>query len=255
VIEKLLRHRWGFPLALLAAALLGAGGYALIQTLVPAAARDRAQIERVVRNYLLEHPEILPEAMERLNAREAAKASAAALAALNADRDTVQRPFPGAESGNPQGDVTVVAFLDYNCPYCHQTVPAIAELVRRDPKVRIVYREYAVLGEESVTAARWALAAAQQGKFKPFHDALYSSGRANEANVAAAARVAGLNLDIARQAAGSKAVEAEILGNHKIGERLGMTGTPAWVVGNQILNGVQGYEALAQAVAAARAGK
>lgn len=250
--DTLLRKPWALALAFLLAALLGAGLYAIFQ---PASVRDKAAIERVVRAYILEHPEILPEAMEKLQARETAKADAEAKKALVQHASVVNRPFPGAESGNPQGDVTVVAFLDYNCGYCRQSLPAIAELVRRDPKVRIVYREYAVLGAESILAARWALAAAQQGKFKPFHDALYEGGRISEESIAAAAATAGLDVATATKALDSQAVEAELTGNHKIGVSLGMTGTPAWVVGDQLLNGAQDYAMLAAAVATARSKK
>lgn len=251
----MLSHRWGFPLALLAAALLGAGGYAVAQRLTPAASRDKAAIEHVVRNYLLENPELLVEVSDRLRAKETAKANESAQKALASDRDAIHRVFPGAAAGNPNGDVTLVAFLDYNCGYCRASLPAIAELIRRDPGLKVVYREYPVLGPESVTAARWALAAAKQGKFKPFHEALYAAGRVTEASLNAAAAAAGMDAAAARTALDSKEVRTEIASNHRIGESLGMTGTPAWVVGDQVLSGAVGYDALAEAVATARKGK
>lgn len=253
MIERLVRNPLAFGAVLVVAALLGAGAFALIQSMFPAA-RDRVAIERVVRTYLLEHPEILPEAMERLQAKETAKADAAAQKALASEGAAIARPFAGAFGGNPNGDVTVVAFLDYNCGYCRASLPAIAELVQRDPKVRIVYREYPVLGQESIIAARWALAAALQGKFKPFHDALYAAGRVNDASLATAASAAGLDMTRATQASASGAVENEIANNHRFGQQLGMTGTPAWVVGSRVLHGQQDYARLAEAVAEARSG-
>lgn len=254
MIGSVARNPWTLGAAFLGSALLGAGLFALVQMALPGG-RDRAQMEWVVRNYLLENPEILVEVSERLQARQAAKAETDARKALAKEGGGVTQSFAGAWAGNPQGDVTVVAFLDYNCGYCRASLPAIAELVRRDAKVRVVYREYPVLGEESVLAARWALAAAEQGKFKPFHEALYAAGRANQASIAAAAAVAGLDTGRAAQALESRAITGELDANHAIGQRLGMSGTPAWVVGKRVIHGAQEYAQLAEAVADARAGK
>ncbi|MET0247082.1 MAG: DsbA family protein, partial [Sphingomonas sp.] len=162
------------------------------------------------------------------------------------------RPFPGAESGNPQGDVTVVAFLDYNCGYCRQSLPAIAELVRRDPKVRIVYREYPVLGDASVSAARWALAAAEQGKFRAFHEALYANGQLDEASIASAATGVGLDKARAARVMATPAVDAEISNNHKLAASIGGRGTPVWVIGDKVIPGYVEYSVLADAVKKAR---
>jgi protein-disulfide isomerase len=255
MIERLSRSPWTFAGAFVAAALLGAALFALLQSLVPGGlGRDQVAVERVVRNYLLEHPEILPEAMERLQAKEVARADAEAQKVLAAKAGSVAQPFAGAWAGNPNGDVTVVAFMDYNCGYCRASLPAVAELIRRDPKVRVVYREYPVLGEDSVTAARWALAAAEQGKFPVFHDSLFAAGRVSAASIAAAADRAGIDKARAAQALESAAVAGEIDSNHKLGTQLNMTGTPAWVVGKRVIHGAQGYDELAAAVAEARKG-
>ncbi|WP_235513080.1 MULTISPECIES: DsbA family protein [unclassified Sphingomonas] len=235
----------GNALMLAAAALAGAGGAILAQR----GTADRAATETVVRDYILANPEILPQAMQRLQAKEAGKAVAA-------NRSAIVEPFPGAIAGNPKGDVSVVTYLDYACGFCRASLPAITGLIAGDPNVRIVYRELPILSPDSRSAAQWALAAALQNKFKPFHDALYASGRVDAGAIQQAATTAGLDIAAARAAIQSPQVVAEIERNLKTAGTLGFTGTPSWVVGDQVLSGAQTLPALQTAVAEARrAGK
>lgn len=236
--------RIGNALMLAAAALAGAGGAIVAQR----ATNNQAATETVVRDYILANPEILPEAMRRLQAKESGKAVAA-------NRDAIVEPFPGAIAGNPKGDVSVVAYLDYACGFCRASLPAITGLIASDPNVRIVYRELPILSPDSRTAAAWALAAALQNKFKPFHDALYASGRVDEASIQQAAATAGLDIAAARAAIRSPQVVDEIERNLKTAGSLGFTGTPSWVVGDQVLSGAQTLPALQTAVAEARRAK
>ncbi|RYY42838.1 MAG: DsbA family protein, partial [Sphingomonadales bacterium] len=206
-------------------------------------------VRHIVHGYVLRHPEILPEAIEKLRAGESAKAVQAekdAQKALPGLRGAVEKPYHSAWAGNPNGDVTVVAFMDYACGYCRASLPGIDELLAKDPNVRIVYREFPVLGPESAVAARWALAAAEQGKFREFHAALYAEG---PTGIAAAAAKVGLDKALAEQAVGSDAVTAEIAANHKFGQTLAMTGTPSWVIGGKLHYGARDYAGLAAAVA------
>lgn len=247
--DKLLRNPLALAGAMVASALLGAALFALIQAWVPAISGP------AIRGYLLAHPEVLPEAMDRLQAREAAryeKAQQGAQKAVPQHLAQLEKPYAGAWAGNPNGDVTVVAFMDYACGYCRASLPGIAELLAKDPNVRIVYREFPVLGPESVVAARWALAAAEQGKFPAFHDALYATGQPSAENVALAAGKAGLDKGQAAKTLQSSAVGQEIAANHKLGEQLAMSGTPSWVVGGKLLYGARDYQGLADAVAEAR---
>lgn len=242
------------PVALAAlvagSAAAGAGLVLATQALWPASVADddRARIGMVVRDYVLENPDILPEAMKRLQERESGKAVAA-------NRNVVTQAYAGAWEGNEKGDVTVAVFMDYACGYCRASLPEIARLIAEDPNVRIVYRELPVLSEVSRTAARWGLAAAEQGKFKPFHSALYAGGQLSEASIAAAAASAGLDQAKARTAADAQPVEAEIARNMEIAGKLGISGTPSWVIGDRVISGAIPYDALKQAVAAARAKK
>ncbi|WP_010543116.1 DsbA family protein [Sphingomonas elodea] len=241
--------------ALLVAALLGGLAALALQALLPGIGGDKAQVERIVQTYLLENPAILRDMMERLQQQETAaaqKAQEGAQAAVPAVLPALTTPFGSAWAGNPDGDVTIAVFMDYACGYCRASLPALAELIAKDPNVRVVYREYPVLGEASVVAARFALAAAQQGKFRPFHDALFASGGPSNASIGAALAKAGLDPAATEKLAASPAIAKEIEANHQLGAKLAMNGTPAWVVGKQILYGARDYSALADAVAAAR---
>ena len=227
---------------LLIAAVLGAGLALLAQSVIPV---ERERTGELVRAYLLEHPELLRETAERLHLKETGK--------LIADnRQAILDPYASAQAGNPKGDVTLVEYIDYACGYCRASLPEIDKLLAKDPNVRLVYREYPVLSDESRVAARWALAAAEQGKYRAYHDALYKLDGPTEANIQAAARSAGLDLAKAAAAADSPRVVAEIEKNLTIGNKLGVSGTPGWVVGDRIVVGAIPYEQLADAVAEAR---
>ncbi|KQN05331.1 DsbA family protein [Sphingomonas sp. Leaf25] len=239
-----MRGAIGQGIMILVAALAGAGGAILAQR----GTAGRAVTETVVRDYILANPEILPEAMRRLQAKEAGKTVAA-------NRAAIVEPFPGAIAGNPNGDVSVVAYLDYACGFCRASLPAITGLIASDPNVRIVYRELPILSPDSRSAAQMALAAATQGRFKPFHDALYAAGRVDAASIARAAQVAGLDQTAARTTANGAQVSGEIERNLKTASLLGFTGTPSWVVGDQVLGGAQTLQGLQAAVAEARKAK
>jgi len=231
--------------ALLLAGVAGAGAGAAA-TSAAQDASGRAGIEAIVREYILQHPEIIPEAMARLRSRETAQAIAA-------DRTAIERPFAGAWAGNPQGDVTLVMFTDYACGYCRASNPDLDRLLRDDPRLRVVWREVPVLGPDSEAAARTALAAAKQdGRYLPLHRAIFAGGRADAGHLAAAVRAAGV--DAGRLAADRNGADVgrELDANLALASRLGVSGTPAFVIGDQLLPGAVGHDRLAAAIAAAR---
>jgi protein-disulfide isomerase len=193
-----------------------------------------------VRDYLLENPEILPEAMDRLRSREAAKM-------VSANRAALERPFAGAWAGARDGDVVLVEFFDYACGYCRKSNADVDRLLREDPKLKVVWREWPVLGPDSETAARASLAAAQAGRFKPFYDSLFAAGRPTPEALARARAGAGLAADLPAAAA-----DQELAKNFELARGLEATGTPTFVVGDQILQGAVGYEALRDAIKEAR---
>jgi protein-disulfide isomerase len=206
---------------------------------------DRAETERIVHEYILAHPEIIPQAMERLQQQTASKA-------IDAERAALERPFAGAWAGNPRGDVTLVMFTDYSCGYCKASVPSVDRLLREDPNLKVVWREIPVLGPQSETAARAALAAARQGRYLGFHRALFGGGRPDEAGLMAAARAAGLDAEQLGAALADPAIAREIQGNLALAGRLGIGGTPAFVIGDRLIPGAVSYDVLKQAVDGAR---
>ncbi len=232
----------GLALAGIAGAVLGAVG-----ARAAADPPDRAAVEAVVHDYILAHPEIIPEAMTRLRSREAAKAIAA-------ERGAIEAPFAGAWAGNPKGDVTLVMFTDYSCGFCRASAPDIDRLLGADPRLKVVWREIPVLGPQSEAAARVALAAAKQARYLPFHRALFAGGRADAAHLAAAGRQAGL--DPNRLAADGKGADIaqELDANIALATRIGVSGTPAFIIGTRMLSGAIGHDALAKAIAEARKG-
>jgi protein-disulfide isomerase len=223
----------------LAAALLGAllGAGAMFALSGP-----------IVRDYLLTHPELVPEAMQRLEANEAAKA-------IEANRAAIETPFAGAWAGAKDGDVTLVEFFDYACPYCRRSNADVDRLLAEDRKLKMVWREWPVLGPDSEAAAQASLAAAAAGKFKPFHDTLFAAGRPGPDTIAKARQAAGLPAEDAAQAGPDGASQSELERNYRLANALKASGTPTFVVGDRILQGAVGYEALKAAIADARARK
>ncbi|WP_420381742.1 DsbA family protein [Novosphingobium sp.] len=207
----------------------------------------RVAFEELVHAYILDHPEILPEAMDKLQAREAA-------ARLKPVRAAVESPFPGAILGNPAGTVTMVEFSDYSCTYCRGSVADINALVAANPDLKVVLRELPIIAPASEPAAKMALAAAAQGKFGAYHAAMFAGERPDDASIAAAATTAGLDLTSARAYAARAEVQQEIEHNLAFARQLGVSGTPAFTIGGQIISGAVGKDKLQAAVDAARKG-
>lgn len=209
------------------------------------AARDRAAIEQVVRDYILANPEILPEAMENLQQ----KANQKQLAEVG---DDLEKPFPGAVMGNPDGKVVLVSFSDFGCTYCRQSVADVDALIRDNADLKVVLRELPILSPASGEAAKWGLAAAEQGRYAQFHRAMFAAGRPDAATIEAAAKVAGLDMERARRVIAEPRVTAELDRNIELARQLGFNGTPSWAVGDQLFSGAVGREALQKAIDVAR---
>lgn len=206
---------------------------------------ERKATESLVKAYILENPEIINDAVAIFNQRQVTKQ-------LSAVRNELTKPFPGAEAGNPNGDVTIVEFYDYNCGYCRASLPVMKRLLKSDGNIHLVYRELPILSPTSRSAALWALAAARQGKHELFNDALFARGRADDANIAAAAQTAGLDIAAARSFAASLQAKQEIERNLAMMQQIGFNGTPTFIIGDQMIVGALEYEALQSAVAKAR---
>jgi protein-disulfide isomerase len=194
----------------------------------------------LVRSYLLRHPEVLPEAMDRLRERETGQA-------IEQNRAALERPFHSAWAGAADADVVLVEFFDYACAYCRASNPDVERLLREDPRLKVVWRDYPVLGPASEQAAVASLAAAKAGRFRQFHDRLFATARPTEAAIAAAGESVGLGA-----AQLTDEFRRELQANYEIGRAIGASGTPTFVVGGRVLQGAVGYDALKAAIAAAR---
>lgn len=241
-------RRFVLLVALVAAAGIGAaaGGAAMADN-IPAA--DRARIEAVVRDYILAHPEIIPEAMDRLRSKESAKA-------VDDNRKDIETPYAGAWEGAADGDVVLTEFFDYACGYCRTAAPDVARLVAEDKKLKVVYRELPILGDESVTAARVGLLAADSGgNYPAFHRAMYQGEGTDKAAILTAAAKAGLDRGKVLGVLGSRGTADEFAKNIALAQALSARGTPLFVVGDEVLHGAVGYEEMKAAIARTRAAK
>ena len=217
---------------------------ALVVTLViPLASHTDALSEDRVKELVLEaireNPEIVLEAVQIIERREQERQAAAAASILSANRDLLENDPNAPVLGNPEGDVTVVEFFDYNCPYCRRVKPHIEALLDEDPNVRLVYREWPILGDGSVFAARAALAAREQGKYEEFHWALMGmQGRAEEASVIQVAQEIGLDIAQLRRDMQAPEIDAHIAASMEMSRQLGFNGTPSFVIGDALVPGV-----------------
>jgi protein-disulfide isomerase len=218
--------------------LIGAGAMAALLVF----ATPQAVSSRIVRQGLMADPQVLMDTADALRDRQTAPV-------IDAHRAALEKPFASSWEGSDKPDVTLVEFFDYACAYCRASLPHLDRLLKEDDGLRVVYRELPILGPESVAAARVSLAASKGGRFNQFHDALYSAGRPGVDTIAAAATIAG----VPQQSAADPEVEAELNRNLQLAGQLGASGTPTFVIGNRILNGAVGYDALKNAIAAARA--
>lgn len=218
-------------------------------------AADKQAFEEAIRQYLLENPEVVVEALQRYQAAERERENQRRREMIVTHRDQLINDGHSFVKGAPDADVTIVEFFDYKCGFCRRSLPALRALVESDPKVRIVYKEFPILGQESVIAARAALASIPQGKYYEFHNALMSSRQTlDEANVLAIAREVGLDAEKIKADMYGEEIADALRKNYGLAETLGVEGTPAFVIGDTFVPGALSAERLAQLVEEARTG-
>jgi protein-disulfide isomerase len=248
------------PLRLLSPALL-----ALALCAAPASAQtfsdgQRGEIETIVKNYLIAHPEVLEEAMNELNKRQAADEAAKHEASITENSKAIFDSPRNVTLGNKNGDVTFVEFFDYNCGYCKRAMTDMLDLMKADPKLKVVLKEFPVLSEGSVEAAKVAVAVRMQdpggAKYLDFHQKLLGGrGPADKARALAAAKDAGLDVARLEKDMASPEAKATIDENFKLAESMGMNGTPSYVIGKQVVVGAIGVDGLKEKIGLARCGK
>jgi protein-disulfide isomerase len=218
-------------------------------------AQQEKQMREIMRTYLLEHPEVINEAMQILQERQAAEAAAKTAKAVQEHRDELFSDSMSPVGGNPDGAVAVVEFFDYNCTYCRAAGPTVTELLQRNPDVRFVYKEFPTLAPTSRFAARAALATRRQSPelYTAFHNKLLEAkGRLAEDAVVEIARKAGVDVKRMRADMEDPVINKSIDKNIELAKAIGVSGTPTFVVGDAMLVGVKPLQEMESAIAEAR---
>jgi len=199
---------------------------------------QRAEVEKTVREYLLKNPQILVQMSQALEQHQAEERQNRISTAISDNADQIFRDNYGLEAGDPEGDVTIVEFSDYNCPYCKRAFNDLTKLLDSDKKVRVVLKEFPIFGERSEGAARVAIAAKNQGKYFEVHTALLKNrGQNNEQSALKMAEKLGLDMDKLRQDMNSEETKKIIRETRELGNKLGIQGTPFYLVGDRSIPG------------------
>jgi len=219
------------------------------------APEQRQAIETIIRDYLMHNPDVLIEALRAAEEKANRDADAKAAVVLKDRRGEVFDDPASPVGGNPQGDVTIVEFFDYRCPYCKQVQPSLQKLLDQDRKLRFVYKEMPVLGAPSVTAAHAALAARLQGKYEHFHSAMMATkGQISDEVVYQVAGSVGLDVDRLKRDMTAPEIEQAVKANLALAKALDIRGTPGFIIGEHVVPGAIDLDALKDLVADARKG-
>ena len=221
---------------------------------------QKTEIEKIIRDYLVANPEVLQEAIAALEKKQAAEEAQKHQAAVKDNAETIFNSPRQVTIGNPQGDVTFVEFFDYNCGYCKRAMDDMFALLKTDPKLKVVLKEFPVLGPGSVEAARVAVAVRMQDKtgkkYMDFHQKLMNGrGQADKARALAAAKDAGLDIARIERDMASDEVRLTLEESLSLAEKLGLNGTPSYVIGNSVVVGAVGLDKLKENINTARCGK
>lgn len=213
------------------------------------------EMEETIHQYLIDHPEVIVEVLRILRQREQAAESERLRASLAAHREALLNDPTSPVFGNPDGDVTLVEFFDYHCTYCKRSLDDVNAIIESDPGVRVVYKEFPVLGPDSVVAARAALASRKQDpdKYFAFHNAMMSSrGRLTEPRIMDIAAEIGFDTERLKTDMAAPDVEETIQRNLALAEALGIGGTPTFIIGDELIPGAAGLNTFKRLIARAR---
>ncbi|MFM9903596.1 MAG: DsbA family protein [Pyrinomonadaceae bacterium] len=219
----------------------------------PVSKREKAAIEKIVREYLLKNPALIREAMQALEVQDAKEKQLRSAASMTNLKSEIYSDPTSPVGGNPNGDVTIVVFFDYNCGYCKKTLPELQGIVAKDPSLRVIYKEFPILGPQSQTAAQAAMAAARQGKYVEFHNALIAADGAGEDVIKNISHKLGIDYAKLQKDMIDLKLNQALDANLKLAEALDIQGTPAYIVGDQIIPGAIDADALGRLVGEQRA--
>jgi protein-disulfide isomerase len=214
---------------------------------------QKSAIEQIIHDYILQHPELVIQALQSAEDKAKAEAEERVRATLVEKRQELLADPTSPIAGNPKGDVTVVEFFDYRCPYCKQVEPSLEALLREDREIRIIYKELPILGKDSVYATRVALAARKQAKYEAFHAAMMAAkGQIDEKIVLQVAASAGLDIERVKADMKSPEIDDIIQRNFDLAQALDIHGTPAFIIGGEMVPGAIDIATMKQKIAAAR---
>jgi protein-disulfide isomerase len=225
--------------AIVAAATAAATTYLFLRyaPLAPDPA-DPERIERIIRDYLVNKPEILVEMTNELDKRQAAEQSVQQQKAISQNADAIFRSPVSHVAGNSNGDVSVVEFFDYNCPYCRHALPDVLKLMNEDGKVRLVLKELPILSDDSVAAAKLALAANRQGKYFEIYQKLFSEpAEADKDKALRIAKELGLDIDQLQKDAENPDIKKALDESKELAQKLDLKGTPMFLIGDRVIAG------------------
>jgi protein-disulfide isomerase len=210
--------------------------------------KQKAEIETIIREYLIKNPNVLREAFQALQDQEEAQKEQAASAAMKTHKAEIYLDPDSPFSGNPSADVSVVVFFDYFCGYCKKTLPALDELTAKDKSVKVIYKEFPILSPQSTVAARAALAAGRQGKYAEFHKALVAANNASEETLKGISDKLGLNYLTLQKDMKDPQTLAALARTRKLAQVLHIDGTPSYLVGDQFIPGAVDIEVLTKTI-------
>ncbi len=214
---------------------------------------QQSEIGEIVKKYLLTNPEILRDAFGELERRENAAKEKLAQKGISDNADILYQSKLSFVAGNAEGDISMVEFFDYNCGFCKRAFGDVLSILESDKKLRLVVKEFPILGPGSVFASRAAIAAKEQGKYWDLHVALMQSrGSLDEGKVISIAEKVGLDVKKLRADMASPRVTAEIEETYALANKLGVNGTPAFIIDDKLIPGALGLQALQQQVASVR---
>ena len=211
------------------------------------------QIKKMIQEYLFKNPQDLREAIFALQAYELKQKQKAARMALVAQEKSLYRSTVSYVAGNPNGDVTLIEFFDYNCSYCRRSMNDLMTLIDTDPNLKVIFKEFPILGEGSFYAARAAVASMKQGKYVEFHKAMMQiRGSAGKGNVLEIAEEVGLDVEKLEQEMKAPYITKEIDEVVRTASAIGINGTPAYIIGDSVISGAVGLAELRRQIAEVR---
>jgi len=218
----------------------------------PEVAMSKGDVEKIVRNYLLENPEVIFEAVEKMQAKESTQRLARMREGAKEHATALFKEVDPIVAGNPNGDITIVEFFDYRCPYCRKVTADLSSLLKQDGNIRVVLKEFPILSPESALAARAAIASVAQGRYWDFHLALMNAEELSQESIFVIAKQTGLDVARLKADMDNPKVARRLAETDKLARALGIDATPTFFVGDEPLTGAQSLKELKEAVAAAR---